>query len=267
MSLSWVGASASSSAGSTSVAPTYPASGSWTPAAGDLAVMCIVSKIPPNAPSTPSGWNPLLQVQGGHGTDGVADQGQVYLTLFSRVCDGGETPGGSVSVTITGGNSACATIGVVRSSTAATISIASATGSDNSGGSTAMQATMDSDPGLTVGDAFLVAAGINGDLALAGVATNTSIPGCTHSGLDSSTTFSTGATNTGADCNHKMRFGTIATGTSSGAATVEFTCNSSSTYCPAGGLALVRLRESSAATGQPARRRQPQRPTPGTQTW
>lgn len=99
------GSGGTASEGTTSVAPAYPSN----VGAGQLLLLHVVSKYPPNGPATPAGWTLLGQATGGVGAPG-ADSGDVYSTVFWKIADGSETSAMTVAVTITSGNVARAVI-------------------------------------------------------------------------------------------------------------------------------------------------------------
>jgi hypothetical protein len=140
--------------GTTSAAPSYPASIS----SGDLLLLTVVNKYPTNGPSTPSGWTLLRQDSGGNGSAG-ADSGDVYVTVFYKIADGTET--GTLTVTVTGGNSTGAYITQYRK-TGGTWQIAASGGSDNVTG-TAWSVTTADNVNLAVDDFVIAFSGSNSD--------------------------------------------------------------------------------------------------------
>lgn len=95
------GSAGAAAVGTTSLSVAYPAS----IAAGDLLVLCIANKYPPNKPTEPSGWTtPANSRQSGGGGAPGADSGDVYCAVFVKTATGSES--GSLTVTITSGNAA-----------------------------------------------------------------------------------------------------------------------------------------------------------------
>jgi hypothetical protein len=153
------GGTGSINSGTTSVAPTLPA----TVNAGDLLWIGCVSKYPANPPSTPDGWRAISNSTktGGAGASGQ-DTGDVLVTVFVREADGTETPGAAVNITVTGGNAVRAICGRFTKTSTKGWSYACAGGADNVAGTT-WSATMDTDPGLTAGDFVMSFTGTNTD--------------------------------------------------------------------------------------------------------
>lgn len=131
----------------------YPAS----IAAGDLLILHIVTKYPPNNPTTPAGWTVMGVTTGGAGAAG-ADSGDVTLAVYYKVAVGDET--GSLSVTTTGANTGIGRMGRYTRSAGTGWTIDVLTGSDNTAG-TAYNAAFTGNLDLHKGDGVLVIAGVN----------------------------------------------------------------------------------------------------------
>ncbi len=108
MTISYVG-TGGVAGGNTSLSVPYPAS----LAAGDILIMGITTKYPPNPPYVPAGWNFGMTRGGGSGAS-AADAGTVWVTVMWRESDGTET--GNETVSIPSGNSALGQIFAYRSS-------------------------------------------------------------------------------------------------------------------------------------------------------
>lgn len=126
--------------------------------AGDLLLLLVGNKHPPNGPSTPAGWTFLVQSSGGAGAS-AADSGDTYTSAYYKIADGTET--GTLTLTITGASCSSAVMYAYRTTFAAW-SIAATTASDNSAG-TSLSFTGAADPGYTQGDWAVFVATINTD--------------------------------------------------------------------------------------------------------
>lgn len=216
--------------GTTSVTPAYPASIS----AGNLLVLTVVNKYPAATPSTPDGWTLIGSASGGAGDSG-ADTGQVLVTGWYKIAAGTES--GTVSVTITGGNSS---LGVIVKFTNATgfWGIGYTSGADETAG-TAWSVTCSSDPGVTAGDMIYAVSGVNSD------AYGYGSEAITQTGITWGTQTEIGElqTNNGDDIDSFYSHHTANSGTSSAAPVYTATAAGSATYAPAGATLLIRLRE------------------------
>jgi hypothetical protein len=221
----------SSGTGTTPLAIAYPAS----IVSGNLLVLAISNKYPTNGPSTPSGWTLLgnAQQSGGSGPSGV-DTGSVYCTVFYRVADGLES--GTLSVTITSGNSAVGVISQFSSNSPWIIT--SRSGSDNTPGS-AWSVTTATNPNLDAGDVIFAASAFNTDGCAFGSESFT-CSGCTFSGSVNER-FDSG-TSSGQDCGLLLCDQEVATGPSSGNITFAATAASSGPNSPCGATVFLRLR-------------------------
>jgi hypothetical protein len=220
--------------GTTAPAPAYPAS----IAAGDLLVLCVVNKYPTNAPATPAGWTaPSNNTGTGDPGDGPgADVGATYATIYTKVATGGES--GSVTVTITGGNSSYGFIARYTNATGAWLT-AAANGGDTTSG-TAWSATMGSDPGIAGGDMVVACSGKNN-----GVAIGASAEAITTTGITYGTATERGdnGTSFGDNVMAVVSDHVVTSGTSSAAPVYTFTNSLNS----AGGTVILRIREDAAA--------------------
>lgn len=226
-------ASGALASGSTSLSVAYPAGLS----SGDLLLLCVVNKYPVNGPSTPSGWTLVAQKSGGVGASG-ADSGSVYSTVFSKVADGTES--GSLSVTITSGNSSLGRM-LCYSNATGGWDIANTT-DDDTVASTSLSFTFPANPGVTAGDFVVAACGANGTSA------TYSSPSFTQTGI----TFGTptqrngSGTTTGDNCDCIIYDVSVNSGTASAAPVFVATANTTFGNYPAGASVFVRLREASA---------------------
>ena len=235
MSISYV-AAGTVAVGTTSVVPGMPAGVSN----GDLLVLCVANKYPPNAPSTPSGWtlHGDAKVQGGTGGTCV-DAGDVFCYVFYRVRDGSE--GATVTVSIGSGNSAVARIFAYRASTSgATWNVQFDNGSDagpDTNWSIMGSLTLD----VAAGDWIVCASAINTD--------NYTFSGHSMSG-DGSVTYGSmterqdsGTTN-GDDCALVVADCSATSGSNpNDLPTYSATASGSSGLAPCGAGVLVRIRE------------------------
>lgn len=142
-------------AGTGSVSLAYPAN----IAAGDVLVAALVNKYPTNGPATPSGWTLAAQGEGGTGASGL-DTGHVYTTVFTKIADGTES--GSLTVTITGGNSAVGRIARYFSNGGGRLAFSATAGSDNTAG-TGWSVTGAANPGISAGNLIVAVSGVNTD--------------------------------------------------------------------------------------------------------
>jgi MSHA biogenesis protein MshQ len=228
--------------GSTSLSVPFPVTGL---AAGDLFVLCICNKYPTNGPSTPTGFDALPspnQASGGPGGTGT-DVGDTYATFFTKVAVGTES--GNVSVTLTSANSSVGIIHRFRNGTGIW-ELASASGSDNTGGTTFTFAGNQGWAGRAspVADLVLSIAAVNGDNR------NWSGQDLTQDGIFylPHTELSESSTSTGDDVelvvtSHLADFGFS---TITDIPTFTMTGTGSGTNGGAGGGLLLRLREGAA---------------------
>lgn len=158
MTVAW-GAHGTAGTGTTSCTPAYPTGLT----AGQMLLMQVVSKYPPNGPATPAGWTLVLEQDGGQGAQG-ADSGPVRVSLFCKVADGTES--GNETVSVPSGNSVAARISRYTKDAAKVFAAPAAVGgADADASSTTFQVTGGADLGLIAGDLIAVFAGMNTDLA------------------------------------------------------------------------------------------------------
>lgn len=229
MAISFVNAGAAAS-GSTSAAPAWPAS----PVLGNIAILTVANKYPANGPDTPAGFTLAGQFTGGAGASGV-DSGNVYITVFYKVLDGTET--GTVTVSVTSGNSMRARIFQYTNGTGAW-SVAIAGGGDNSAG-TSWSVTGDVDPGITTGDLVFTASAINGNTYTYSAQTLT-VTGVTVGTMNER---NDDGNATGDDIGLVVAGFAIDSGTSSAAPVFAMTASGTAGNEPAGATAMLRLRE------------------------
>ncbi len=242
------GSIGTASAGSTSVTPVAPA----TVNAGDLLVLCVVNKYPPNGPSTPTdafggAWAAVTngQASGGNDPDGV-DDGHVFSTLYVKTATGTEDSG-NVSVTITSGNVTSSNILRYTNTTGAWLT--AGTNGEDATTDTSWSVTGAQDPGVQAGDIIVTCSGLATDVALmtetTEVLTQTGIIyGLGNERFDASS-------GVGDDVGIKISGFYAISGTSSDVPTFVATLTSGSS---AGSTAFVRIRQDSAAAAvsQPA---------------
>lgn len=206
--------------------------------AGQLLVICICNKYPPNTPTTPVAAGFILaanaQGTGGSGAAGI-DTGTVFTTVYYKIAAGTET--GNLAITVTGNNAA---IGRIFRYTNATGNwdVSAANGADNTAG-TAWLTTMNVNPGLTTGDWAIVASGINTDAytysAQAPAEASTTF-GATVERQDSGTT-------SGQDCALVVTDTPVTAGTSVNPPTYAMTSSGTAANNPAGSSVMLRIRE------------------------
>ncbi len=226
------GALGTAGVGFTSIAPSFPTGMK----VGDMLVLCVANKYPSNGPSTPSGWTLAGQATGGQGVAG-SDAGNVYSTVFYREVDGTES--GSVTVTITSGNTARGCIVRYTKSGAKSWAVATTQGASNTAG-TAWSATADADPGILGDDMVLCVSAVNGN-----VATDFTAQAMTATGLTMGTEAqrADGGTTNGDDVHQVVSDHFITSGTSAAAPVFTMTADTTSGDTPAGGTVFFRLRE------------------------
>lgn len=232
------GAIGAGSNGITSLSVPLPAS----IAAGDLLVLCIANKYPPNAPATPAGWvaGTNYREEGGSGASGT-DTGSVFVSVYTRVADGAES--GNVAVTITGGNCAFGRMLRYTKSASATWDLVLVNGVDT---------TADASWSVAL-DAMDVHAN---DMVLVASATNTDLYTHTVEALvQTGTTFGTmverndiGTTN-GDDCWLFISEHPVSSGAGAGALTYTATPSGTATNNPAGASVALRMRELFTSSG------------------
>ncbi|MBE7419847.1 MAG: hypothetical protein HS128_19245 [Ideonella sp.] len=215
--------------GSTSVAPSYPSGIT----AGQYLVCVVTSGGSANpTPSTPSGWTLLATGASTDGTWGV-DAGPRRVTVFGKVAAGSES--GTLSVTITGGNTCRGTISrFTKSQATYSWDVVAQGGNDSTSGTGFSAATSAID--WAVGDATLVAVGQRVDSA------TQSSQSLTASGITFGTRTNRASTavTTGNDHRHVVdTFAAITAGSGSAAPTWAYTASAS----VSGGVVIVRLRE------------------------
>lgn len=228
-----ISASIGSTSGST-LSIAYPASIS----AGDLLIVCIGNKLTAATPTKPSGWTAPANASGsgGAGADGE-DSGNVNGTLWVKEADGTET--GSLSVTITGNNSAAAWMLRYTKAAGTTWGYVATNGTDTSQ-DTSWSVTGAADIGVTTGDQ-MVACGVKNTNTVTGseAVTTTGVTyGATSERGDNATSL---GNNTGVF----VVDASASSGTSSAAPVLTATPSSAA----AGVGIFIRLRETAVASG------------------
>lgn len=211
--------------------------------AGQLIVVCVCNKYPPNNPTTPAGFTLAANAQGtgGSGAAGI-DTGTVYMTVYYKIAVGTET--GNLAITFVGTNNSG--IGRIFRYTNATgnWNVSAANGSDNTAG-TAWLTTMNVNPGLTTGDWAIVASGINTD----------AYTYASQAPAEASTTFGAtverqdSGTNSGQDCALVVTDTPVTAGTSVNPPTYSMTASGTAANNPAGSSVMLRIREIAAVVG------------------
>jgi hypothetical protein len=228
LALSFIGASTGTTNGSTSTACTYPAGLQNR----DYLVLHTSTKYV--QPATPSGWTLIRAVSGGSGASGD-DSGQAVCSLYYKLATGTELPTQSVTVTVTGGNSATSRMIAVRSTTGNQYEFSSGGGSDNNAG-TAWSAVTTTTIETVANDFFFAASAINTDTPNYTVWTlaQSSITfGARTQQYSVGTTAGNDVKAVGVTCS-------VSSGSGTGAVTYTMTASSGT---PAGATIILRLRE------------------------
>lgn len=210
--------------------------------AGQLIIISVCNKYPPNNPTTPAGFTLASNAQGtgGSGAAGI-DTGTVYMTVYYKIANGTET--GNLNITFIGTNNSA--IGRIFRYTNATSNwdVVAANGSDNTAG-TSWLTTMNVNPGITANDMIVVSSGINTDAYTysAQAPAEPSVTfGATTERQDSGTT-------SGQDCALVVTETPVTAGTSTVAPTYSMTSSGTAANNPAGSSVMFRLREIAADT-------------------
>lgn len=214
--------------GGASVAPTYPASIT----SGDLLVLTVTSGGATSpTPSTPSGWTSQGSYVTTDGTYGI-DTGPRRVTVFTKPADGTET--GTLSVTITGGDSCRGSIMRLSKGQASYVWDIAATGGNYSANGTAVSVTGGA-IGFAPGDLVIVSNGQRVDTA------TQSAQALTASGITfgTRTNRASVAVTTGNDHRHVIDSIPVSTGTASVAPTWSYTASAA---CSAA-IHILRIRE------------------------
>ncbi len=151
------GSSGAVATGTTALAVPHPAG----IVAGNLLVLVVGNKHPPNGPATPAGWTLVTDGQGsgGLGANGP-DRGPAYSTVFVKIALGSET--GNLAVTITGGSGAIGRMFRYTKTSSAAWDYAATNGADTTAG-TGWSVTGAADPGIYADDLIIVGSVINSD--------------------------------------------------------------------------------------------------------
>lgn len=214
--------------GGASVAPTYPASIT----SGDLLVLTVTSGGATSpTPGTPSGWTSQGSYVTTDGTYGI-DTGPRRVTVFTKPADGTET--GTLSVTITGGDSCRGSIMRLSKGQASYVWDIAATGGNYSANGTAVSVTGGA-IGFAPGDLVIVSNGQRVDTA------TQSAQALTASGITFGTLTNRAsvAVTTGNDHCHVIDSRPVSTGTASVAPTWSYTASAA---CSAA-IHILRIRE------------------------
>ena len=239
----WVRAAGRQVAGTTSVAPSYPEHDY-----GDLLLLFVGSRASAdNTPNTPTGWTSLGSYNGGVGTFG-ADAGNARSTVFYREATARLT--GTVSVSITSGNTAIGQIVSIHRDDAESWTLDSDGGTDTSAGTgwsvTGSGIDLDSASG---GDILLVGNSINTD-AYTYSSYNLSASGITFGDVTETAEFTTTGGN---DMALTVGNGRISSGSASNVApTFTMTSSGSGTNAPAGSSVFVKVSSTSNTTSTKA---------------
>lgn len=234
--------------GTSSLSVAYPAPSGGS-GAGDMLLLCIANKYPAATPTLPAGWSLPTngQQSGGHGASGV-DTGLALCTVFTKEADGSEA--GSLSVTITGGNSAIGFMVRYEKAAANTWVTPGSRSIANNTPSTSWNVTTGGNPALVAGDLEIAVSAINTDgnnpwsaeaLACAGVTFDTVF----ERGDDS--------TANGDDCGILICDAGVLSGTSSAGIQLTMSGNGLPTGdAPCGATVFIKLREQVPLVNPPA---------------
>lgn len=209
--------------------------------AGDLILWCVVNKYPPNGPGTPTGFALLDQQVMGDSASPGADVGDVYATVFTRVSDGTEDAATEV-ISIPSGNSAVSRSVSYSRSAGTGWDVATAWGEQGTAGNTWSITTGNLD--LAAGDVVVVLIGKNSDQDTTHSSHALSASGITF-GSFTSRTAGVGGTTQGDDCAYQIGDFPVTAGNADGPVTFTMSL-SGSAGVTAGGVMLIRLRESGA---------------------
>lgn len=149
------GSSGAVATGTTALAVPHPAG----IVAGDLLVLVVGNKHPPNGPTTPAGWTLVTNGQGsgGLGANG-ADSGPVFSTIFVKIALGTET--GNLSITLTGAVGAIGRMFRYTKTLASAWDYAATNGADSTAG-TDWSVTGAANPGISGEDVIIVGSVVN----------------------------------------------------------------------------------------------------------
>lgn len=235
----WVRGAGRQVAGTTSVAPAYPEHDY-----GDLLLLFVGSRASAdNTPTTPAGWTSLGSYNGGVGTFG-ADAGNARSTVFYREATARLT--GTVTVSITSGNTAIGQIVSIHRDDAESWVLDSDGGTDSTAGTswstTGSGIDLDSANG---GDILLVGNSINTD-AYTYSSYSLSASGITFGDVTETSEFTTTGGN---DMGLTVGNGRISSGSASNVApTFTMTSSGSATNSPAGASIFVKVSATSNTT-------------------
>jgi hypothetical protein len=149
--------SVTAAAGSaTAPAPAYPTGIN----AGDMLVLFVGVKPYTSVVSTPAGWTSVGSVTNGTTVSGI-DTGSMLQAAFVKIADGTES--GSLTLTVTSGNSTWASIVLVNKDLGSYWDVGFSTGTATA--ATAWTTTQTTNPGIQVADVLVAAATCSTDLA------------------------------------------------------------------------------------------------------
>jgi hypothetical protein len=241
MAIAFGSISAATADGTTSLSVAYPSGIS----AGDLLLLCVVNKWVafPTSPGSP--WTSVHSDSAGAGANSGSDSGTCVATMWQTVATGSES--GSVSVTITSGNSAQGFIVRVTRSAGSGWDLAATTARWTTDNTNPISVTFDDDVGITAGDYLGLLVGLNAN-APTNLSSETLTATSATIGARSQRRFT--ATGTGGDCIICYSDGTVTSGTATAAPAVTITKNTSA--LGEGPLILIRAREATSGGFVPA---------------
>jgi hypothetical protein len=213
--------------------PSFPQT---DPRTNDLMIAAISIRPSTVTLATPSGWTLLGSWTGTDGAAEGADTGSVVQYFFSKVSDGTEGRSNQ-TFTKTGTISAWAGIMMQYMSATGTYDV-TAGGYSINGDATSWSTTLDTDIGLTVGDAVLIATSQNGNVA------NSASQNITATGISTKSTvreFGEYGSNNGNDIEMSLSDTLIWSGTNTVTPTVSVTMSAATS----GAVTAIRIRQGS----------------------
>jgi len=241
MAIAFISSNLSAANASATATPvTYPVA----IAAGDGLVLVVGTKPFSGTITTPAGWTALGEITNGTTGSGI-DTGSVKAAAFFREAVGTET--GSLTVTITGGNSSWASILRFTKAVGAAWQTGFASGTDATA-NTAWLVGYTTNPGITSGDHLVMGGVVSTDLAVNWTAQT--ISGATGATISVPTALQNPRITTGQDSGGHVSRTTCTAGTATANPTWNATLSVGTNQSGSG--VMVRLREVTPAFRVPA---------------
>lgn len=230
MSVTFQNAGAAVVTGSTNLTPFHPSS----PSNGDLFLLVVANKYPPNDPDTPSGWTLEGVHSAGSGASG-ADSGECFISVYSKISDGTET--GTINIDIPSGHVGVSNTYRISKSEANPFRIDVVAGEFETPNSTAWSATASSGLDSQDGDLWFVASASNSDVGTfsSELLTQDGTTFASHTERQDS------STSTGDDIRFIVSTHPVTTGGGNGAPVYTMTAAASITNGPCGPTLFVRI--------------------------